>query len=91
MTGWFSNGDHPGLLEDTPSSVRERHPGFTCHDLNFRRLGKEKVPLQGARIDVAFEGDIKGRIAGKVRSGVSTLRLGPLNQRHAVPPPEQER
>jgi translation initiation factor IF-1 len=29
--------------------------------------GKEKVPLQGARFDVAFEGSSKGRIAGKVR------------------------
>jgi hypothetical protein len=37
--------------------------------------GKEKVPLQGARIDVAFEGDIKGRITGKVRNGVEYLQL----------------
>ena len=29
--------------------------------------GKEKVPLQGARFDVAFEGGGKGRLAGKVR------------------------
>ena len=36
--------------------------------------GKEKVPLQGARIDVAFEGDIKGRINGKVRNGVEYLQ-----------------
>src|SRR5215467_15163581 len=37
--------------------------------------GKEKVPLQGARVDVAFEGEIKGRITGKVRSGVEYLQL----------------
>jgi hypothetical protein len=29
--------------------------------------GKEKVPLQGAQFDVAFEGGAKGRLAGKVR------------------------
>jgi hypothetical protein len=29
--------------------------------------GKEKVPLQGTRFDVAFEGGGKGRLAGKVR------------------------
>jgi hypothetical protein len=33
------------------------------------------VPLQGARIDVAFEGDIKGRITGKVSRGVEYLTL----------------
>src|SRR5262245_4735662 len=27
--------------------------------------GKEKVPLQGARFDVAFEGDSKGRLTAK--------------------------
>ena len=37
--------------------------------------GKEKVPVQGARVDVAFEGDIKGRITGKVRNGVEYLQL----------------
>jgi translation initiation factor IF-1 len=37
--------------------------------------GKEKVPLQGARFDVAFEGDIKGRLTGKVRRGVEYLRM----------------
>jgi hypothetical protein len=35
--------------------------------------GKEKVPLQGARFDLAFEGDIKGRLTGKVRRGVEYL------------------
>lgn len=34
--------------------------------------GKEKVPLQGTRFDVAFEGRAKGRLAGKVR-GVDYL------------------
>src|SRR4029078_12918109 len=29
--------------------------------------GKEKVPLQGTRFDVAFDGGSKGRLAGKVR------------------------
>jgi hypothetical protein len=43
--------------------------------LNALLSGKEKVPLQGARIDVAFEGEIKGRITGKVRSGVEYLHL----------------
>jgi hypothetical protein len=36
--------------------------------------GKEKVPL-GARFDVAFEGEIKGRITGKVSRGVEYLQL----------------
>ena len=36
--------------------------------------GKEKVPLQGARFDAAFEGTGKGRIAGKVR-GVDYVRM----------------
>lgn len=37
--------------------------------------GKEPLPPQGARVDVAFEGHIKGRITGKVRSGVEYLQL----------------
>ena len=36
--------------------------------------GKEKVPLQGTRFDVAFEGRAKGRLAGKVR-GVDYLLM----------------
>ena len=36
--------------------------------------GKEKVPPQGARIDVAFEGRAKGRLTGRVR-GVDYLRM----------------
>ena len=36
--------------------------------------GREAVPPQGARIDVAFDGRASGRLSGKVR-GVDYLRL----------------
>jgi Protein of unknown function (DUF3237) len=36
--------------------------------------GKEKIPPQGARFDVAFEGRAKGRLSGRVR-GVDYLRM----------------
>ena len=36
--------------------------------------GKERVPPQGARFDVAFEGRAKGRLSGRVR-GVDYLRM----------------
>src|SRR6202022_2266969 len=36
--------------------------------------GKEKMPLQGTRSDVAFEGGGKGRLTGKVR-GVDYLLM----------------
>jgi hypothetical protein len=36
--------------------------------------GKEKVPPQGARFDVAFEGNATGRLSGRVR-GVDYLRM----------------
>ena len=36
--------------------------------------GKEKVPQQGTRFDVAFEGRAKGRLTGKVR-GVDYLLM----------------
>ncbi len=36
--------------------------------------GKEKLPPQGVRIDVAFEGRAVGRLAGRVR-GIDYLRL----------------
>jgi hypothetical protein len=51
--------------------------GVTDYGVTLDALlsGKEKVPLQGARVDVAFEGDIKGRITGKVRNGVEYLQL----------------
>jgi hypothetical protein len=51
--------------------------GVTDYGLALDALlsGKEKVPPQGARIDVAFEGNIKGRITGKVLNGVEYLQL----------------
>ncbi|WFU34427.1 hypothetical protein QA635_08430 [Bradyrhizobium brasilense] len=51
--------------------------GITAYGVTLNALlsGQQKVPLQGARIDVAFEGQIKGRITGKVRSGVEYLHL----------------
>jgi len=51
--------------------------GVTDYGVTLDALlsGKEKVPLQGARVDVAFEGNIKGRVTGKVRSGVEYLHL----------------
>ena len=51
--------------------------GVTDYGVTLDALltGKEKVPLQGARVDVAFEGDIKGRITGRVRRGVEYLQL----------------
>ena len=36
--------------------------------------GKEKIPPQGARFDVAFEGNATGRLSGRVR-GVDYLRM----------------
>ena len=36
--------------------------------------GKEKVPPQGARFDVAFEGKATGRLSGRVR-GVDYVRM----------------
>lgn len=36
--------------------------------------GKEQVPLQGLRFDVAFEGRARGRVAGTVR-GVDYVRM----------------
>ena len=36
--------------------------------------GKEKVPPQGARFDVAFEGRASGRLSGRVR-GVDYVRM----------------
>jgi hypothetical protein len=38
------------------------------------RAGKEKVPPQGARIDVAFEGRASGRLSGHLR-GVDYLQM----------------
>lgn len=36
--------------------------------------GKEQVPPQGVRIDIAFEGRASGRLAGRVR-GVDYVRM----------------
>ena len=51
--------------------------GVTDYGVTLDALlsGTERVPLQGARVDVAFDGDIKGRITGKVRNGVEYLQL----------------
>ena len=50
--------------------------GLTDYGVSLEAIltGKGKVPPQGARIDVAFEGRAKGRLAGHVR-GVDYLRL----------------
>jgi len=50
--------------------------GVTDYGVSLEAIltGKEKVPPQGARIDVAFEGRAKGRLAGRVR-GVDYLRM----------------
>ena len=60
--------------------------GVTDYGVTLDALlsGNEKVPLQGARIDVAFEGDIKGRITGKVCSGVEYLHLRADGQLGAI-------
>jgi Protein of unknown function (DUF3237) len=50
--------------------------GMTDYGVSLDAIlsGKEKVPPQGARIDVAFEGRAIGRLAGQVR-GTDYLRL----------------
>ena len=50
--------------------------GITDYGVSLDAIlsGKEKVPPQGVRIDVAFEGRAVGRLAGRVR-GVDYLRL----------------
>ena len=50
--------------------------GMTDHGVSLEAIlsGKEKVPPQGVRIDVAFEGHAKGRLAGRVR-GVDYVRM----------------
>ena len=50
--------------------------GMTDFGMSLEAIlsGKEAVPPQGARIDVAFEGHASGRLSGKVR-GVDYLRL----------------
>lgn len=48
--------------------------GVTDYGVTLDALlsGKEKVPLQGARIDVAFEGDIKGLCSLRLTSSSSS-------------------
>jgi Protein of unknown function (DUF3237) len=50
--------------------------GVTDYGVSMESIlaGKEKVPPQGARFDVAFEGNATGRLAGRVR-GVDYLRM----------------
>ena len=50
--------------------------GITDYGVSLDAIlsGKEKLPPQGVRIDVAFEGHAVGRLAGRVR-GVDYLRL----------------
>ena len=50
--------------------------GVTDYGVSLEAIlaGKEKVPLQGARFDVAFEGRASGRLSGRVR-GVDYLRM----------------
>jgi hypothetical protein len=50
--------------------------GVTDYGVTLEAIlsGKEKVPPQGARFDVAFEGRAKGRLSGRVR-GVDYIRM----------------
>ena len=50
--------------------------GVTDYGVTLQAIlsGQARVPPQGARIDVAFEGRASGRLAGRVR-GVDYLRL----------------
>ena len=51
--------------------------GMTDYGVTLGALlsGQEKAPLQGARIDLAFEGSIKGALTGKVYRGVEYLLI----------------
>jgi len=50
--------------------------GVTDYGVSLEAIlaGNEKVPPQGARFDVAFEGRASGRLSGRVR-GVDYLRI----------------
>jgi Protein of unknown function (DUF3237) len=50
--------------------------GVTDYGVTLEAIlsGQERVPPQGVRIDVAFEGHARGRIAGRVR-GIDYLRM----------------
>lgn len=50
--------------------------GMTDYGISLQAIlsGQEKMPPQGVRIDVAFDGHARGRLAGRVR-GVDYLRM----------------
>ena len=50
--------------------------GVTDYGVSMEAIlaDKEKIPPQGARFDVAFEGKASGRLSGRVR-GVDYLRM----------------
>jgi hypothetical protein len=50
--------------------------GVTDYGVSMESIlaGKERIPPQGARFDVAFEGNATGRLSGRVR-GVDYLRM----------------
>ena len=50
--------------------------GVTDYGVSMESIlaGKEKVPPQGTRVDVAFEGNATGRLSGRVH-GVDYLRM----------------
>ena len=50
--------------------------GVTDHGITLQSIlsGQSRIPPQGTRIDVAFEGPVKGRLSGRVR-GVDYVRL----------------
>jgi hypothetical protein len=50
--------------------------GVTDHGVSLEAIlaGHAVIPPQGARIDIAFEGRVRGRIAGRVR-GVDYARM----------------
>ena len=50
--------------------------GMTDYGVSLDAIlsGEEEIPAQGVRIDVAFEGHARGRIAGQVR-GVDYVRM----------------
>ena len=50
--------------------------GMTDYGVSLDAIlsGKEKIPPQGVRIDVAFEGHARGRLAGRL-GGIDYLRM----------------
>lgn len=56
--------------------------GVTDYGVDMEALftGRESVPLQGARFDVALAGVVKGRVAGTMH-GVDYLRVRPDGRR----------